>query len=721
MAALYRDAVRAVLRGLPAVELRRQVHRLLDDAGAGFEPDAAAALADALEAAAPERDAGLLAELAGSAPTRLLVQARLLASWGAPDEAERVLDACVAALPLASPEPLALRARCRARRGDLEAAARDLRAALHLFPAYPFYVRTEKLVARVAAAGAPRRQVRLAVLSSATTALLAPVLRAALFRDRVAAELYEGAHGAWRQEILDPGSGLYAFAPTHVLLVVNHHDLALGPSGAGDRPREAVAELAACWRTLRERHPCHVVQTTWDLPLAGAWGGLESTLPDGRRRAAASANLELAAAVGPGVSLLDVSALPLPAGVALADERAWHASKQYPSLAALPAFADAVAAHVRASIGLASKALVLDLDNTLWGGIVGEDGVGGIRVGPPSAEGEAYQELQRFARDLKARGIVLAVCSKNNPADAEAPFRERDGMVLKLDDFAAFRANWSDKPSNLRTLAEELSLGLDSFVFLDDNPFERSLVRERVPEVTVPEVDGTPWGMLAALRRGLYFEAVSLTAEDLDRHRSYEASRALRTARQGGEALDDFLQGLGMTCRHGPVGPATLQRVTQLVNKTNQFNLTTRRYAEPELGQRAEDPAWWCRWFALEDRFGDHGLVGVVLARQEGARLDVDTWLMSCRVLGRGLERFMCACLLAAAAERGATTVRGEYIPTAKNELVRELYPSLGFRPDQDAGRFTFAVGQDEPPRAGWIRGVTQDQAAQAAATQGDR
>lgn len=703
-----------MLADLRREELARAAVGLLQRFGGSFEVSSANAVADALEAAHAERDEHLLAMLAGGGPAHAYVRARLLASWGRVSEAEQHLDTCLSSLPLADPEVLALRARWRSRRGDVAGASADLRHALHLFPEYAFHVRTEKLLSKLA--GAPqsgaRRACKIAILGSSTTALLAPVVRAALFRDRIAAEIYEGPYGAYRQEILDPASGLYRFEPDHVVLLVNHRDLALPPDGALAAAQAAAQELRGLWRALQVRRACHLVQLSFDSPRGGSWGALETTLPEGRRRAIALANATLASDLPPGVSFLDVESLPLPAGTSWTADEGWHAAKQYPTASALPVLADAIAAHVRAAMGLSSKVLVFDLDNTLWAGIIGEDGIGGIRVGPPTADGEGYQELQRYARELRQRGVVLAVCSKNNLADAQLPFRDHDGMVLKLEDFAAFTANWQDKPSNLTALARELSLGIDSFVFLDDNPFERTLIRERLPEVIVPEVSATPWSMLAALRRGMYFEPLRLTAEDLKRNQSYQASTAMRSAQSsGGESLETFLQGLGMVCEHGPVDDRVLQRVTQLINKTNQFNVTTRRYTEAEVRRMMTAPDWWCRWFKLSDRFGDHGLIGVLLAHADGARWTIDTWLMSCRVLGRRAEEFMCACLVAAAGEAGATEIAGVYVPTAKNEMVRDLFPRMGFeRGDQDDA-YRFLLSASPLPRSPWIRGVAQDSA----------
>jgi FkbH-like protein len=701
-----RATVAFVLDRARAADVRTAVLDLLDAFGADLDVASADTLATALESSSPERDDALLRSVGGGSAARAYVQARLLAAWGDSAAALASLDAALKALASPHPALLVLRSRWLLAAGSLESAARDLRLALQLEPPYSLFVRAERLVAKLVASEGwkPRRRCRLALLSSSTTALLAPVLRACLFRDGIAADVYEGSYGAFRQEILDAGSALYAFAPEVVVLLVNHRDLAVGPRDGWGLAEGVGAELRNLWKTLQERLPCHVIQSTVDVPRGGAWGALEDGLAEGRRRTVARFNLALSEALPPGVSLLNLEALP--GARELASDEEWATAKQFPRADALPSVADAIAAQVRAVLGLSRKVLVTDLDDTLWGGIIGEDGLAGIKVGPPSADGEGYAELQSYMKELRARGVVLAVCSKNNLADAEAPFRQHDAMRLRLEDFVAFKASWDDKPTNLRAIAAELSLGLDSFVFLDDNPFERAHVRERLPDVLVPEVEPTPWSMLRALRRGMYFEAVALTSEDVVRNASYAAGAAIRTAQQGASGtIDEFLSGLGMTSEHGAVDESTLQRVTQLVNKTNQFNVTTRRYTLEQVRQMASSREWWCHGFKLADRFGDHGLVGVMFVRDEGRDWFIDSWLMSCRVLGRRMEDFMLASLVSEAKERGAHIVRGQYLPTDKNGMVKDLFPRLGFA-EEGAGAYRLDLDAAVLPASPWIRGT---------------
>ena len=280
----------------------------------------------------------------------------------------------------------------------------------------------------------------------------------------------------------------------------------------------------------------------------------------------------------------------------------------------------------------------------------------------------------------KRRGILLAVCSKNNLEDAQLPFRQHPHMALRLEDFAAFRANWDDKAANLRAMAKDLSLGLDSFVFLDDNPLERDWVRSQIPELSVVELGASPFHYLQQLEQGRYFEVLSLSGEDLARAEQYRVEVQREGLRATSGSLDDFLRELQLEASAEAVTEKNLARVTQLVNKTNQFNVTTRRYTEAQMRAIKEDPHGWASAFQMSDRMGSYGLIGVLCCRPvEPLRWEVDTWLMSCRTLGRQMEKFMFDRLIEAAVERRISRIVGVYRPTPKNALVKYLYDLMGF------------------------------------------
>src|SRR5579884_883338 len=597
---------------------------------------------------------------------------------------------------------------------DWETAAREMRRALSGRElTYAELSRLAPAVDGIAKhSPAALREARVAIAGSSTTGLLAPLLRALAFRDSIAMEIYEGMYGAYRQEMLDPAGGLYTFKPGVVIVAVHWRDLHLPP--CVENPEEAVeraaGEFSRLWDAIHEHTNAHIIQYAFDLPAEEPWGHLASALPGGRTRVIHSINEELRRrAHGRSVSLLDTARVASEVGLARwSDTLLWSKAKQHPGLEALPALAEALIAQVRAIYGLTRKVVACDLDNTLWGGIIGEDGINGIRVGPGTAEGEAHAALQEYLKELSDRGVLLAVCSKNNPEDAQLPFREHSGMALRLQDFAAFQANWNDKAANLRAIAEELSLGIDSFVFLDDNPIEREWIRSQLPQVAVPEPGSSIYGFARALDRGRYFESLVLSNEDRARVQQYRQEAHRRELRNETQSLDDFLRGLDMQGASIAVSAANIGRVTQLTNKTNQFNLTTRRYTQAQVQELVSRPGSWARVFQLQDRFGDYGLIGLIFCTPaDGNVWEIDTWLMSCRVLGRQMEQFMFDQLAAAAQEAGIRELVGVYRPTKKNNQVAGHYEKLGFRTvstNDTETRYSFML-PPEPwaPRASFV------------------
>ena len=336
---------------------------------------------------------------------------------------------------------------------------------------------------------------------------------------------------------------------------------------------------------------------------------------------------------------------------------------------------------IAARRGLSSKCLVLDLDNTLWGGVIGDDGMAGIVIGQGSALGEAFVAFQHYARDLSRRGVILAVSSKNDDANAREPFENHPEMTLRMDDIACFAANWSDKASNIRSIASRLNIGLDSLVFVDDNPFERNLVRRELPMVAVPEVGDDPAYFARILADAGYFEGLAVTADDRLRHESYRGNIQRESLREASTDLPAYLRSLQMRLVWRRFDRLGLSRIVQLMNKTNQFNLTTRRVTEDEIRARTNDPRALGLQLRLTDRFGDNGIIAIVSGHlvEGGADFTIDDWLMSCRVLGRQVEQATLNLLAAQARQLGAGRLVGDYIPTAKNEMVRDHYTRLGF------------------------------------------
>jgi FkbH-like protein len=340
---------------------------------------------------------------------------------------------------------------------------------------------------------------------------------------------------------------------------------------------------------------------------------------------------------------------------------------------------------VAALHGRSRRCLVLDLDNTVWGGVIGDDGLDGIKIAQGDAVGEAHLSVQQMALTLRARGVVLAVSSKNNDEVARAPFRNHPEMLLKEKHIAVFQANWDDKATNIQAIARELSLGTDAMVFLDDNPAERNLVRSMLPQVAVPELPDDPALYARTLAAAGYFEAIAFSEEDRNRAEMYQSNaRRVALQSQAGD-LNAYLESLRMEIFFAPFDRVGRARITQLINKSNQFNLTTRRYTEAEVAATEADPAVFTLQVRLVDMFGDNGMISVIVCREiaDGGQpaWEIDTWLMSCRVLGRKVEQMVLREILLAAHARGIRRVFGIYHPTERNGLVRDHYATLGFTP----------------------------------------
>ena len=549
------------------------------------------------------------------------------------------------------------------------------------------------------------RRARIAVLGSFTTHQLMSLLELYLYAGGVEAEFYEAEFGTFRQEILDSGSELYQFKPDFLILGTTWRDLGCRPVLGDDRETVArkveaeVADWSRLHQTAHQRLGCQIIQNNFDAPPSRVLGNHETRHVAGLARYIALVNLALQDAAPPYVTVHDIDHLSAARGRwDWGDERFFHHAKLPCSPEHLVDFAHSLASLILAQLGVVRKCLVLDLDNTLWGGVIGDDGMGGIRLGQGDPESESYVAFQRFAKALGERGVILAVCSKNTDSVAREVFEKHPEMVLRLDDIACFMANWDDKATNLGRIAQQLNIGLNSLVFVDDNPAERAIIRRLRPEVAVPELPLDAAGYIFALERHRYFQPVSLSSEDLQRTSFYKADSAREVAQSSAEDLEGFLRMLDMTARIVPIEPATLERSVQLIHRSNQFNLTTRRHSNADMQSILNNASWLTRSVSLRDRFGDNGLISVLLAKIEGNELWIDTWLMSCRVLKRGVEQALLSHLVSASKERGLSAIRGEYIPSAKNGLVRDHYATLGFRPvdSDDSGRTTWILPVDE-------------------------
>ena len=540
---------------------------------------------------------------------------------------------------------------------------------------------------------APFTRARLGVIGDGTLSLLSPALIGSAVRHGVLLDVVEGTYGSAVQEASDPDGPLHTAGLDMALLAFDHRLAGLDRAAIGEespqtRVDAAFARVRMIVEALRPALKGPVLVQTMVPPLEPLFGSLDRVQPGSVTAMVAAFNARLVQwAREGGIVLVDVERLAAAIGYERWDDpRHWHASKLSFSPHFIPAWADLVARTVGAVRGRAKKALVLDLDNTLWGGVIGDDGVEGIKLGQGSAAGEAFVAIQRMALELRARGVVLAVCSKNEDAAARLPFREHVEMLLRENHIAVFQANWTDKATNLRSIAQTLNIGVDALVFLDDNPAEREQVRRELPLVGVPELPDDPALYPRMLAAAGYFEAVAFSDEDRARAELYQSNAERAELMASASDMDSYLASLDMVCTVGAVDARNRARVAQLVNKSNQFNLTTRRYTEAEVAAAEADRGRFLMQVRLADRFGDHGLIAVLIADRQGRDWAIDTWLMSCRVLGRRVQEATLASLAQAARADGAERLVGRYIPSAKNAMVAQHYAKLGFAPVNGSG-----------------------------------
>jgi FkbH-like protein len=536
--------------------------------------------------------------------------------------------------------------------------------------------------------GLATKPIKLAVLGSSTTTQLSPGLRVAALRRGIWVTIYEPDYGQYFQELLDPSSGLHAFRPDAVLFaqdvyhVLREADAGLDKVGATAAAERTAQSLASYWKLAKDAFGCQVIQQTI-LPIAiELLGNNEHRLPGSAAALSARLNLALRdVADEHGVDLLAVDAWAARDGLkAWHDPVLWHRAKQEISPLAGSRYGELVARMLAARQGRSAKCLVLDLDNTIWGGVIGDDGLDGIILGQGSAAGEAFVQFQAYAKDLTKRGVILAVCSKNDEANAMSAFERHPEMILRRGDIACFVANWTDKATNIRSIAKQLNIGLDALVFVDDNPFERNLVRQELPMVAVPEIPLDPALTAATLRDAGYFEGLTMTEEDRQRSGQYQSNLEREAFQAQSTDLDSYLRGLAMELIWRRFDTVGLQRTAQLINKTNQFNLTTRRYTEDDVQAIMDDPDAFGVQLRLVDRFGDNGIIAIAIGRKTGEDdVLIDTWLMSCRVLGRQVEQATLQLVAGEARRLGSKRLIGEYRPTAKNGMVKEHYRRLGF------------------------------------------
>jgi FkbH-like protein len=541
-----------------------------------------------------------------------------------------------------------------------------------------------------------RAEARIHFLRNYTTEPLDPYLRFHLMREDLRPTITHGGYGTVAQELLDPESDVSKTPPD--ILVLSQLVEFLDPAATRDgwTADVAIAELTALLKTLVDQSSALVVANTFIAPINRLMEDPDPAIRGEIRRL----NDKLRSFVEENtdrIVICDWSEASAGISTAdLVDTRFWRSSQAPFRTVFLDRYARQIASYVRAGKGLTKKLLILDCDNTLWGGVVGEEGHSGIQLGPDSRPGEYYYRVQQLIVDLHQRGVMIALCSKNNEEDVWQVFDEHPHAVLQKSHLVAWRINWDDKAQNIGSIVRELNIGMDSVVFIDDNPRELALIAEQLPDITLLAVPEDLSLYERKIVQDGWFNSVSRSEEDKRRTRMYRDEHARSEQKQRFRCLDGYLRSLETVARIGPVGEAEISRAAQLTQKTNQFNLTTRRYSEADIRGFVADADSAVFIMAVSDRFGDMGNTGLFIARRDGASAIIDTFLLSCRILGRRLElAFADQCMRSIEEHWKVCEWRAEYIATRKNRQTEHFWEMVGFR----------SVGEDSAAKL-YISGI---------------
>lgn len=532
---------------------------------------------------------------------------------------------------------------------------------------------------------------KIAVLGGSTTHDIIRILDLFLLDQGIEAEFYESEYAQYWQDAMFDNPELKEFSPDLIYIHTTSRNITMYP--AFDDGRDQVLEklnsqyrhFEVMWDKLEKSYHCPVIQNNFEYPGYRLMGNRDAVDIHGRVAFVNRLNLLFAeyAEGHENFYLNDINYVAASYGLdRWADSSYWHMYKYAMSMQAIPEFAYNLSHIIKAVFGKNKKALVLDLDNTLWGGIVGDDGPENLELGQETPLGQVYQEFQSYIKAHKELGVLLNVNSKNDEENAIAGLQHPDG-ILRPDDFIVIKANWETKSRNMAQIASALNIGMDALVFVDDNPREREIVRTQVPEAAVPEItsgeEPAPDKFIRILDKNGYFEVISLSEYDKKRNEMYKANALRKSQEENFGDYKEFLKSLEMKAVIKGFDPIHFSRIAQLTNKSNQFNLTTRRFTQAEIEQLAGDFGYITLYGRLSDKFGDNGVVSLIIGRIEERTLHVELWLMSCRVLKRDMEFAMMDALVKACQKRGIDKIKGYYYKTAKNAMVRDFYKSMGF------------------------------------------
>ena len=529
------------------------------------------------------------------------------------------------------------------------------------------------------------KTLKMGIVSNSTTKLAVPALVGTALRYGISLHVYEAEFNQVAQEAFSTDSAFRNLNLDVILVAIDHNGLPF-TSCPGDEDvakaniQDSLKYLNNVLFGLKSKTDAQIILQNIASPSEMMFGSFERQLPGTLSSFVSGINRGLDLLKDPRVVILDVAGLS--ANIGLSNWHSptlWNMAKISFSQRYMPIYADYVCRILAAQLGKSRRCLVLDLDNTLWGGVIGDDGLEGILIGNAGATAEAHSHIQQTALILRERGVVLAVCSKNEDAIARMPFKDHPDMLLREEHIAVFQANWSDKASNIRAISEALSLGLESIVFLDDNPAERKQVRDELPEVAVPELPSDPALYVSILLAAGYFESINFSEEDRNRAGLYQANAKRVQILNQSSDMNSYLKSLDMEISFRPFDKTNQQRIFQLISKSNQFNLTTKRYNLSDLSRFEADDNYFTRQIRLKDIFGDNGMICVIICKKDKDAWEIDTWLMSCRVLERQVEVACLHDIVANALSGRAKKLIGRFLPTPRNGIVKEHYQKLGF------------------------------------------
>lgn len=527
---------------------------------------------------------------------------------------------------------------------------------------------------------------KVAILGGSTTHDIAAIMELFLLNFGIKPEIYESEYNKYWEDVMFDNPELIEFAPDIIYIhttnrnITNYPMIGMSAEDVDSLLKSELSRFTAMWQKIEEKFHCPVIQNNFEFPAYRLLGNSDCYNVSGRVRFINSMNAAFSeyASSHKDFYIEDIQYLSASYGLdAWADPLYWHMYKYALSMEAIPTLAYSVSCIIKSIYGKNKKALTLDLDNTLWGGIVGDDGPENLEIGQETSMGQVYSEFQEYIRSHKDIGVILTVDSKNDHENAIAGLEHPAG-TLKPDDFVVIKANWDPKSKNLVDTASELNLLPESFVFVDDNPAEREIIRSQVPGVAIPELDSVE-NYIHMIDHAGYFEVTNLSADDAKRNEMYKANAQRAQLQASFADYGQYLDSLEMKGEIRAFETVYLDRIAQLTNKSNQFNLTTKRYSRAEIEEVADSGEYIDVYGKLMDKFGDNGVVSVVIGHKNEDRLDIDLWIMSCRVLKRDMEFAMMDGVVHRAKEAGLSKIVGYYYPTAKNNMVREFYNTMGF------------------------------------------